>query len=244
MSIMSPRDGQPWWSSRRTVLAAGLVAVIVLLGLVMALHGSAPAPPGEGAEGPTATDTAAGGQAPPVRVSDPAADEVPRTTAPPVTWSLYKGVALPVSATAGPREVDGDVAAGYAHTPTGALIAAAQISDRYGPADDWRAVVDRSIAPGPGRDAWVATRSKYDKFASASPGTYCQIAGFSFIDYQPSRAVIQLANRCPAGQLQTVPITVSWQDGDWKLVLQPDGSPAATKQVIPSLDGYVAWGGV
>lgn len=231
--------GAPWWSSRRTVLAAGLVAVIALLGLVMALRGGdAPAPgPGE----PTAA--ASGGTAP-APGSAPGTDQVPRTVPPPVTWTLFKGIAVPVSAGAGPRDVAGDVAAGYAHTPTGALLAAAQVSSRYGVADDWRSVVDRSIAPGPGRDVWVATRGKYDKLATADPGTYCQTAGYSFVDYQPSRAVIQLANRCPGGQLQTVPITVSWQDGDWKLVLQPDGSPGPTHQVIPSLDGYVVWGGV
>ncbi|MDQ1245812.1 MAG: hypothetical protein QG597_179 [Actinomycetota bacterium] len=242
--VRMPSEETPWWSSPRTALAAGLVAVIIVLGLFLTLRGSGTTPPpGDGAEGP-ATTPAAGGQAPPVTVPGPAAEEVPRVTAPPVTWSLYKGVALPVSATAGPRDLDGDVAAGYAHTPTGALVAAAQVSSRYGIADNWRSVVDRSIARGPGRDVWIATRSKYDKLASVSPGTYCQITGFSFIDYQPSRAVIQLANRCSSGQLQTVPITVSWQDGDWKLVLQPDGSPSPMNQVIPSLDGYVVWGGV
>lgn len=234
----APDDG-PWWSSRRTVLAAGLVLGIVLLAVFLALRGDDG--PGRAAGGPTVPAGSAPAQTAPGRQSGDAT--VPRTT-PPAQWVLYKTVALPVSASAGPRDIDGDVAAAYSHTPTGALVAATQLSVRYAFADDWRAVLDRSVAPGAGRDVWVATRGKYASLAPPQAGTYCQVAGFVFVDYAPSRAVVQMANRCPNGQLQATTLTVAWQDEDWKLVLQPNGSPTPTQQPIASLDGFIPWGGV
>jgi hypothetical protein len=234
-------DEGPWWSSRRTVLAAGLVLGIVLLAVFMALRGRDD--PGRAAGGPTVPAGSAPASSPEAPGTQAADTAVPQTP-PPVQWALYKTVALPISTSAGPRHVDGDVAAGYSHTPTGALVAAAQLSVRYFFADDWRAVLDRSVAPGAGRDVWAATRGKYASLAAPKSGTYCQAAGFVFVDYQPSRAVIQLAHRCPTGQLQATTLTVAWQDEDWKLVLQPNGSPTPTQQPIASLDGFIPWGGV
>lgn len=237
----SSRQGdEPWWASRRTVLAAGLVLGIVLLAVFLALRpgdntpqAGEPAAPGW----TSATSPQASG------ASSPDDMNVPRE-APPARWDVYKTIALPVSPSAGPREVDHDMAVGYSHSPTGALIAATQLSVRYSLANDWRPVLDRSVAPGPGRDAWAATRSKYGSWATPTPGSYCQAAGFAFVDYQPSRAVIQLVHRCSGGQLQATVVTVAWQDEDWKLVLQPDGSSSPTQEPIESLDGYSPWGGV
>ena len=41
-----------------------------------------------------------------------------------VRWSGFYGVELPVSEQAGPYDTSGGVAAGFAHTPLGALLAA------------------------------------------------------------------------------------------------------------------------
>ncbi|WP_158013636.1 hypothetical protein [Carbonactinospora thermoautotrophica] len=156
---------------------------------------------------------------------------------------MFHTVAVPSSPTAGPAVVDGDVARCYAHTPTGALLAAWQIGIRYLVADDWRTVVAQQVMPGPGRDTYVRLRAQVTA-NSDQPGQYGQVAGFKFVTYTPQVAVIQLVSRFPTGSLQVITATVVWSDGDWKLQLQPDGSVSPSAQHVPSLAGFVVWGGV
>lgn len=229
------------WLRPRVVL----VAAAVLLGAVVAViltvrGGGADRPAGTGTGGVPAAATPSGG-----RPEAGSAEDVVPTVAPGgVRWELYRTVALPFSDEAGPREVRGDVAAGYARTPTGALLASQQVAVRRVLAEDWRAVTDRSVAEGPGRDAWVAARARYGRLDPPAPGELGQMAGFRFVDYSPDRAVIQFVSRFGSGRLQVVTSTVAWKDGDWRLVLQPDGGESPTAQTVGSLAGFVAWGGV
>jgi len=136
------------------------------------------------------------------------------------------------------------VHAGYAHTPTGALLAATQIGARYliSPGDDWRRVVQEQVLSGPGRDVYVEKRAKVT--SSAPPGTYGQFAGFRFVTYTPDVAVIQLVSRFSDGTLQVSTYTVRWVNGDWRLQLQPDGGASPTLQRVDNLAGFVPWGGI
>lgn len=162
-----------------------------------------------------------------------------------MTWALFQGVVLPSSRTAGPTRVAGPVHAGYAHTPVGALLAAAQVSYRYliSPGGDWRQVVVQQVVPGAGRDVYVQKRATVTT-TSVPPGTYGQLAGFRFVTYSPDTAVIQFVTRFSNGNLQVVTDTVHWLDGDWKLQLQPDGSESPTGQSVSSLGGFVPWSGL
>jgi hypothetical protein len=168
-----------------------------------------------------------------------------------VKWQLYQGVALPFSATNGPSVVNGDVATGYAHNPEGALLAATQIGVRYLLGPDWQAVTATSVAPGPGRDAYAALRQSQAPTGEAAmsataptPGTYLQLAGYQFVTYTPQTAVVQLISQAPSGTNQVVTNTVTWSGGDWKLVLQANGSSSPTAQTVSSLAGFIVWGGV
>ena len=233
------RLGRAW-----TVTAAVIVALIVLAGVVVVLvtRDDEQAPPA--ASPPSAAPaqpgpSAAGGER-------PAGDQALPAAAPTgVTWSLFQGVALPSHPTAGPTRVAGPVHAGYAHTPTGALLASPQIGYRHliTPGDDWRRVVEQQVVPGPGRDAFVQARGKVTT-TDVPPGTYGQIAGFRFVTYSPDTAVIQFVTRFKNGTLQVTTTTVRWVAGDWKLQLQPDGSESPTVQRVDSLAGFIPWGGV
>jgi len=141
--------------------------------------------------------------------------------------------------------VTGDVARRYAHTAEGALLAAVQIGVRYLVAPDWRAVVNVQVASGPGRDAYLALRQAdpVGANATATPGGYLQIAGFEEVTYSPATAVVQLLSR-GTGTYQVVTDTVVWQDGDWRLELQPDGSASPTAQQVGSAAGFIAFGGI
>lgn len=236
----TPPADQDWFGGRRWT-GLGAVAVLLVIAICAAFliwnhHGGNPQPPGAGQPASAATRPPTSGQPD---------QQVPTTAPVGVTWTLYQSVALPYSATAGPHHVDGDTAIGYAHTPTGALIAAAHISTRRLLAldADWRQALGAMVAPGAGRDAFAAQRAKISHSPDPA-GTYAQEAGFNFLSYEPGDAVVQLVTRNSDGTLQVVPEHLVWLNDDWKLVLAADGGEATTAQQVSSLAGFVAWGGV
>src|SRR4051794_37361958 len=137
-----------------------------------------------------------------------------------VTWDLYGAVALPSSKAAGPAVAGEDVARCYARTPVGALLATSQISVRYLAADNWRKVT-RTQTVGAGRDAYIAERTKAEAEENAPAdrdgGAHGQIAGFKFVTYNHTTAVIQTVWRFPDGRMQAATTTVLWRGGDWRL---------------------------
>lgn len=231
-------------TGRRFWLAAGFLAVVVGLGVaaVFVLPRSQPVP---------ARRSPPPGHVPAARPSDaagtgcrvpPGNRDVPAAAPAGVTWRLYATIALPFSATAGPAEVAGGVARCYAHSPTGALLAAVQIAVRYVLAPDWRAVLAQQVMPGTGRNVYAAQRPGMQ--VTDQPGQYGQVAGFQFAAYTQAVAVIQLATELPDGILQCTTMTVDWAAGDWRLVLQPDGAPGPDVQQLSSLTGFIPWSGV
>ncbi len=108
--------------ARRLILPAAAVAAILLgAGLAFALAGRPPASRAPAAAA-TAPASAAGTAGP--------AQGQPRVSLASLRWSSFYGVELPVSAQAGPFGTSGGVAAGFAHTPLGALLAAVNIGVR------------------------------------------------------------------------------------------------------------------
>jgi len=232
-----------------TVVAAVVVALIVLAAVVVILAtrgGGGSALPATPTPRPSSTSTASAPTTTSTSSSTlpPADRAVPDSPPAGVTWALFQGVALPTSSTSGPLRVARPVYAGYAHTPTGALLAATQISYRYliSPANGWRAVVQQQVVPGTGRDLYVKERAKVT--TTDAPGTYGQLAGFRFVTYDTSTAVIQFVTRFSNGNLQVATDTVRWINSDWMLKLQPDGSESPTAQSVSSLAGFVPWSGL
>jgi hypothetical protein len=234
-------SASPW--TRPGFLFAGGFAVLVVALLIVVLVMTSGGGGGKIGQAQPAPATAGSATA----TSPSTVDEGPTTvpTAPPagVTWQLYHTVALPFSTQAGPRHVTDSTATGYAHTPTGALLAAAQIPIRKLIAPDWQAVVAQQVVPGPGRDAFSTVRARVTD-ATPTPGELSQFAGFKFVNYSPNLATIQFVSRFVSGTLQVATITVQWQAGDWKEVLQPDGGDSPTAQAVQNLIGYVQWGGI
>ncbi|MGW9210855.1 hypothetical protein ACWGR4_28180 [Embleya sp. NPDC055664] len=164
-----------------------------------------------------------------------------------ITWQSFRTVSVPASSIAGPMITQGDVAHCYAQTPTGALVAIAQISTRYALAENWLTVVTQQVLPGPGADAYSLPRIEkelvYGSPRMPEPGSMSQIAGFKFVNYSSLSASVEIARRRPDGSLQAFVHTVVWKDGDWKLELQPDGGDSPTGRDLISLEGFVPWGG-
>lgn len=229
-----------------TLGVAAVVAVLILRSTSVSHPLRVDTPPALTAS-PTAK--AAPSQAKPTESTEPVATAVPTSTPSDMSWSLFDGIALPSSVTAGPTRVDGAVHAGFAHTPEGALIADAQIAVRYlaTPGTGWRDVLAQQVVQGPGVEAYTKERiaAGLGNVAHVDTAGVGQIVGFRFVTYTPSVAVIQVVVRFPSsGQYQVATNTVDWLDGDWKLQLLPDGSSASTIQQVNDLAGFVPWSGV
>lgn len=165
---------------------------------------------------------------------------VPRKAPAGVFWKRFKGVAVPFSPSAGPMTVQGEVARCYTHTPSGALMAAVQIRVRLERAAGWQKILRQQVASDAGKATYAQTRGSHQVVPAAEAA---QIAGFRIVSYTTQNAVIGTVSRDPArGGHTAMTTTVRW-DGDWKLVLTPQGSAASVLRADDSLSGYVRWGG-
>jgi hypothetical protein len=233
---------RPTASGPGFVLAAMFLGAILLLGIVMSISlalvddpatPTAPAPPPGAGDG--------SGPAPgPISTAVPAA--APRD----VRWESTNGLVLPYSRSAGPRRIDGSVASGFARTPTGALIAAVQLSARASSAfvPDHEDTMRLSVVPGPDRDALLA-KLRAQPQVPPDPGEFGRIVGFVFNSYTASVATVTLAVRIAGSpdtpMYQAATFTVVWQRGDWRLVPPPRGDYNVLVNPAPSLVGFVPW---
>ena len=241
-------------AARRLILPAAAVAAILLsAGLAFALTGRPPA-----SRNPAATATA---PASPAGAAGPGSQDrprVPRVSLASVRWSGFYGVELPVSAQAGPFGTSGGVAAGFAHTPLGALLAAVNIGVRanaqWGPRIF--TTVIRGQVTGPDAAALLAgCQAAYDQAAQSAGVTRGQPLGtvnvteqaFRWITYTPAAAILDLAVAGPGADGATVRASVQmqvvWDGGDWKVVAPPGGDWGNSAAELSSLAGYTAFGG-
>ncbi len=238
--------------ARRLILPAAAAAVILLgAGLAFALTGSPPA-----SRSPAATATASpAGAAGPGSQGQP---QVPRVSLASVRWSGFYGVELPVSAQAGPYDTSGGIAAGFAHTPLGALLAAVNIGVRanaqWGPRI-FTAVI-RGQVTGPDAAALLAgCQAAYDQAAQSDGVTGGQPLGtvdvteqaFRWITYTPAAAILDLVSAGPGSNGATVRASVQmdvvWDGGDWKVVAPPGGDWGNSAAELSSLAGYTVFPG-
>jgi len=175
----------------------------------------------------------------------PPRDQQVLTAAPAgVSWELFQGVALPVSATDGPTRVHGAVHAGFSHTATGALLADAQIGVRRIATPSLaglRLIGQQQLVNGPGQTAYLNLVASL-KDNTPPPGGYTQYVGFRYIAYSPELAVVSLATRSKNGVVQVGTDTLRWTGGDWQLELPASG--LQQPQVVPDTTGYVPWHGI
>lgn len=230
------------------LLSAAFLAAVVVMAVIVAVSGGDGS--GSSRSGHTTPPATPSGQAAGNRqgcAPSDTAQQLPTSAPQGVTWQAYKGMVLPISATAGPMTMQGDKADCYAHTPVGALIAAAHLGYRYAVASDWRSIAAQ-LVDGPGKTAWLQQRKANPTPDVPPQGQIGQIAGFRFITYTSDVAVVQLAfrNTMPGSQLPAFTAgiySLRWQN-DWRLQMQQDGSASTEAPNSESLDGYIPWGAV
>jgi len=233
------------------IAAAGVIAVVVVLGIVLAVANSRdsdPSPPP--AAGPASTSATAATSAPATEGEGEGEASVcglkgevlagTVTTAPEATWEYQGTIGYPTSNTYGPGErTPENVRYCFQHSPTGALFmaanAAAQGSDPATSAQ-W---ASRALADGRYHDELLGRLGG----GSSSEGTRLTIAGFRILSYDGTTARVDLGTEVSSGGQN---ITMSavyelvWQSGDWKI--SSDVQTPLDAAEVPDLAGYIPWG--
>jgi hypothetical protein len=240
--------------ARRLILpAAAAAAILLCAGLAFALTGRPPSP-----RNPAVTATAPASPAGAAGPGGQGQPWVPRMSLASVRWSGFYGVELPVSAQAGPFGTSGGIAAGFAHTPLGALLAAVNIGVRanaqWGPRIFTTVV--RGQVTGPDAAALLtACQAAYDQAAQSGQVAGGQPLGtvhvteqaFRWITYTPAAAILDLVSAGPGDGGATVRASVQmevvWDGGDWKVVAPPGGDWGNSAAELSSLAGYTVFPG-
>jgi hypothetical protein len=233
---------KPWF-----IGGAVVVGLIVLAGIIVAATGGDEPdndPTAAPAASPSASEQAPAGDAsmcglPGVEMSGRV------TTAPEVTsWEYQDVFAYPVSATAGPGEVD---ETGYRycfqHTPTGALFAAANaaimgFATDHALMDGWR---EYAYSNGTYRSELLAKGNGVESNREAS-GIRASIAGFKLLAYDGNTARVDIVITGSQGANTATGSNVFdlvWSEGDWKINTEVREPTRLTQ--IPSTAGYVSW---
>jgi hypothetical protein len=223
------------------IISAVVVAIIVALGIILALL---PKGGGNPATEPSNSGSATASTQPSAAAAAsicglPSGDQAkPATTPTDTKWELVGKVAAPTSPTQfGPGKTEANgLRSCFAHSPTGALYAASNVAvlSATGKA---RLVYEQLAVPSPERDALLNQPEPQETSAVTA-----QIAGFQIRSYDADRAVIVIAAKGSNGALVSVPVPLQWHGGDWKVVVPATGSTGGGQ--ISDLSGYIPWSGV
>jgi hypothetical protein len=164
---------------------------------------------------------------------------IPSGPPPDLAWRQFGAMPVPVSPTAGPELQMGAAWQCYAHSPTGAVMAAFDVPAALcGP--HWQAATVQEVLPGPGRQAFLAAGAM-QQFTPPS-GTVTRPVGFAVVSYTWAQATVETLVADGSGYAASFR-TLAWADGDWKLVMMPDGTAGPGPQVIATTPGFTLWGG-
>lgn len=234
-----------WWKQRGFVAAAAFLLGVAALFGVTRLAGE-----GEGGEGSSAVvksrtpaETPQGG----CRV--PAGDQAIPLRAPGARWEAIGEQKAPAASSAGPGLRDGAHRRCFAHSARGSVFAAYNASAQFSTYGDRPDVLREITAAGQARDEAL----RHGSPSSAGQDLIAEPVGFRVLDYAAESATVALAYRMrPRASAELDPgrsitglvaITyrMLWQQGDWRVVLQP-GSDSLEAEAVPSLAGFVKWG--
>lgn len=243
MSETEPRNGG-FWRSPWTIAAAVLIGAVIVISawyVVTAVLNPADSAkpevkPAATAEPDTSADSACG--------LAPGDQSVPTTAGPEVEWELVGTIAAPGSPELGPGTIRDGIRSCYAHSPAGALVAMANYAAQQSTAELSLGSAEQNMAEGPGKEIVLEEmRARAADGSDGSANVSVQIAGFKVLDYSDEKATIELVAHGTNGVIMSFPGTLSWEDGDWKLVVQENGQPELAPRQLSSLVGYVAWAG-
>ncbi|WP_406166548.1 hypothetical protein [Streptomyces sp. NBC_00996] len=243
-------ESGPYYKQRNWQLSAGFLGVAVVVGLIVTMvSGNDTTTPDRAkaatSDGPLSddSDNSAAKDSRPhgCRTDDSAGAALP-TAAPKDVERRKLGVSqLPVSASAGPTRISGDLWWCFAHTPTGAALAATIIPSQMS-GSNWRTVTERQVVAGSGREMWEFKRATVKDIDSentdVTPASY---VGFEVTSYKSSAASVKLLLKSSQGFAATT-IDLRWNGGDWKVLPDGDGSLHTPVSSISDTNSFILWG--
>ncbi len=248
MMPLPPPRGRPG-AHRAGVAAAAVVAVaaavVVAVLLFRPASGQAPGQPP-----PRSTDA---GRVPARTPGSPAAGPAAVSTA---GWYAVAldGTVVPASRQAGPGKGPWPLAAGFADSPAGAVLAAVNIAVRSGGQagpDIFAATISRQVT-GPTATAlldaaWTDYAAASDQHPPARPGgpagtADATLRAFRLVSFSAAAAVVEVlaAADSTGGKQVVIRLQVRWLDGDWRLVAPPGGSFSAAAVPHAVLSGFTS----
>ena len=246
---MARRDGDGPGSpfARPAFIASAVFLAAVLAGgawLVLGPRPDAPAP----APAPTASAAPAAGPAPspaaPATGTDsvcglPAGDQEPPDSAlGPATVRVGDGLAVPSVRGVGPGVTEG-VSRCFAHSPTGAVVAAANFIVWLSSNQRLDEVTTTLIAAGADRDRMLAeVRSSWD--GSTVPAF--AVVGYKVEVRSPDEVLVTIAASPASDRSRAVawPLVMVWADGDWKV--KPPSNGRWGQTAVTGVSGFIPWG--
>jgi len=244
---MFTSPGYRYWLRRRRRRRVVAFALIVTLAWVLLASLHLPARHGHG------HGTAARTPSQAMRSRHAGARTTLATAGQGLRWTDFHGIALPTSATDGPRHARGGLAWGFADTPRGALLAAVNIGVRtaalWGPAI-YGPTITRQVTGADTAALLRADASDYAQLRAAAHVKagrpvgrgYATEAAWRFAAWTPGDATVDIVTAGPGNSGTTVlavtRIEVLWLRGDWRVVAPPGGSWAASAFPVSSLAGY------
>jgi len=231
------RRRPPWlWP---VVALAAVIVVAVVVGFSLSGGGGPPAAAQHPGPAPTSAPPAG-----PVGGGDSGGTHQPNdpnylTAAPAgLRFQDVGGLTLPFSPVDGPLRINGPIAAGYSHTPQGAVVAMMQLLPRLVLGPEYRQVVTEQVVADQGvKDKLIAARATRPQDSPAQLATEAAVpVGFRVEAYTADRATVVLLNRDGAGSASFTGgrAAVVWSGGDWKW---PDNSDSASFPVADTT-GY------
>ncbi|UGT56545.1 MULTISPECIES: hypothetical protein [Nocardia] len=162
-------------------------------------------------------------------------------------WQRVYGASVPFSTSDGPTRIQNGMAVGYARTPQGAALAAAQITYRLNarPAD--RALYVTQVRASTAQLAAYDSALSSDRLPEQQPEKvtryFVASDAFKIDDYADDMAIVRLASRGPVidgKQLYAaMRMIVVWDDGDWRL--KPSTTTNTQTEYVESLAGWTKW---
>ncbi|MEU8309849.1 hypothetical protein AB0C84_40390 [Actinomadura sp. NPDC048955] len=212
---------------RRALIAAALAAVVLTVAAIAHVRLRSPArPPAPARVHPRviAPTTPAG---------------IPTVPLAPLQWIRFNGLLLPTSPTDGPSRHDDGLAAGFARTPTGALLAALHIAIRanaqWGPRI-YEPTITRQVVGADARLLLTGVRESYEQrrtqtgTAAGAPlgPVYAVQEGFRWHRYTPDQADLDLLTAGPGTSpgstiRAATSVSVLWRGNDWRLLAPAAG---------------------
>ena len=166
-----------------------------------------------------------------------------------IAWALSPGgpMAAPTAPGAGPLHTTGGIASCFARTPSGVLLAVANLAaSRENPTVDLQALVDQRVLHSTGYAQLNQQIQGWPDSARRSQPPR-QITGYRFLTFDTNYAVIELVIRNTsgdtAGAMATMTYPMAWSDDDWKMVPPVDGGGQPSIRLTAVEPPYVAWSG-